>query len=82
MRFTWRTVSDVLSDKELKSALGGDGYGEGYGEFNCCYEGTIIFQGSQKWEYDRTCYVKQSYCDGIEADPDFNTKDWKCGPNV
>ena len=30
MRFTWRTVSDVLLDKELKNALGG--YGNGYSE--------------------------------------------------
>ena len=30
MRFTWRSVSDVLSDKELKNSLGG--YGDGYGK--------------------------------------------------
>ena len=33
MRFTWKSVSDVLSDKELKNALGG--YGEGYGYTKC-----------------------------------------------
>ena len=35
MRFTWKSVSDVLSDKELKNTLGG--YGGGYG--TCCWKG-------------------------------------------
>ena len=34
MKFTWKNVSDVLSDKELKNALGG--YGDGYG-YNKAY---------------------------------------------
>ena len=80
MRFTWRTVSDVLLDKELKNALGG--YGGGYA--NCCYKGSVflVLEG-KTFEYERTCYVKQSYCDNIAADEDFVLlSDWECGPNV
>ena len=36
MRFTWKSVSDVLSDKELKSALGGYGIGYGKAYHVCC----------------------------------------------
>ena len=82
MRFTWKSVSDVLSDKELMNALGGEGYGEGYEEANCCREGRITLYGTPMY-YDRLCNLKQSYCDGIAADPDFSIEegdDWCCGP--
>ena len=46
MRFTWRTVSDVLSDKELMNAFGGYGDAYGCGEWTDHGIGTCGFKVS------------------------------------
>ena len=64
MRFTWRTVSDVLSDKELKSTLGG--YGNGYNPADfpeCCYcRFLFIFE-------DGSTYENEGWFCGNEGEP-------------
>jgi hypothetical protein len=71
MRFTWRNVSDVLSDKELKNTLGGYGEG-GYGWQECCecdYE--LLFEDGNN------VFGSGGFC-GKEGDPDcFNgVREW------
>ena len=67
MRFTWRTVSDVLLDKELKNALGGYGGGyasKSYWKVSCLKNG----------EWKSRCMPQDDYASCLEAYDELESK--------
>jgi len=78
-RFALGNVSEIMSDKKLKSVLGGYNNPSCNGSGDCCFQGSIKHSYGTV-EYALCCGVTQSYCDNILGDDDEPIT-WECWCN-